>query len=485
MQKCALFLASVLLSCHSWAQPAADWSQQLQSLPKGADLHTHLVGATYAEKLIHYGFNDPACFNKEFYFKPCPSDYTVKALIQDKPAIEKMVDAWSMRNFQGNPEQRHDHFFETFFKFWPYARSYSGPILAEIMQRAADQNVQYLEIMITPDDNASGELAKTIEGPLEFAEFQKKLTQHDFAKILATTRDNINTMEQQARTLLNCSKQADSAACQMPVRYQYIALRGQPAKQVFAQLFLGFQLANVDHRVVAVNLVMPEDGEISMRDYDLHMRMMDYFHKQYPKVHISLHAGELTKTFVKANDLSFHIHHAIDIGHAERIGHGTDMQEEKNATALAAKMAKQGIAVEINLTSNELVLGTTPKTHPIHFYLKHNVPLVLSTDDEGVLRTDITTEYKKAATDYQLSYQQLKQLSRNSLTYAFLEGDSIWLKTAPTTLVNACKQDTPGQAKPSAACQQYLKNSLKARLQWQLEAKFQHFEQVNLRGKTF
>jgi len=41
-------------------------------------------------------------------------------------------------------------------------------------------------------------------------------------------------------------------------------------------------------------MVQPEDWLVPMRDYDLHMRMVGYLHNEYPKVNITLHAGELT-----------------------------------------------------------------------------------------------------------------------------------------------------------------------------------------------
>ncbi|MFO1533984.1 MAG: hypothetical protein ABR562_10010, partial [Thermoplasmatota archaeon] len=48
------------------------------------------------------------------------------------------------------------------------------------------------------------------------------------------------------------------------------------------------------------------------------------------------------------------------------------------------------------------------------------MPLVLSTDDAGVSRIDLTNEYFRAARDYRLGYRDLKAIARNSLTYSFL-----------------------------------------------------------------
>jgi adenosine deaminase len=46
--------------------------------------------------------------------------------------------------------------------------------------------------------------------------------------------------------------------------------------------------------------------------------------------------------------------------------------------------------------------------------------MVLSTDDAGVSRIDLTNEYVRAARDYALGYRTLKRMARNSLVYSFL-----------------------------------------------------------------
>ncbi len=86
---------------------------------------------------------------------------------------------------------------------------------------------------------------------------------------------------------------------------------------------------------VGMNFVMPEDGYISMRDYTLQMRMLEYLHAVYPKVRITLHAGELAPGLVPPEGLRFHIRQAVEIGHAERIGHGVDVMYEDDAPGLA------------------------------------------------------------------------------------------------------------------------------------------------------
>jgi adenosine deaminase len=200
--------------------------------------------------------------------------------------------------------------------------------------------------------------------------------------------------------------------------------------------------------------------------------MLDYLHRLYPKVHISLHAGELAPGLVPPDGLRFHIRQAVEIAHAERIGHGVDVMYEDHPETLLDEMATHHVMVEINLTSNDVILGVSGTNHPLPLYLKHGVPVALSTDDEGVSRIDLTHEYVRAAEDFGLDYPTLKQLARNSLTYSFLPGESLW-----TT--KACQGETLGDSQPGTSCQRFLASSEKATSQWELERRLHTFEETH------
>src|SRR5262249_50302658 len=152
----------------------------------------------------------------------------------------------------------------------------------------------------------------------------------------------------------------------------------------------------------------------------------DYLHGVYPNVHITLHAGELARGLVPPDGLRSHIRQSVQVGHAERIGHGVDIMEEDDAVTLLQEMARRNVLVEICLSSNDLILGVRGKQHPLGTYLKYGVAVALATDDEGVSRSDMTAEYIKAVTDHGLDYFQLKAMARASLEHAFLGGASIW-----------------------------------------------------------
>jgi hypothetical protein len=206
------------------------------------------------------------------------------------------------------------------------------------------------------------------------------------------------------------------------------------------------------------------------------MEMIDYLHKQYPKVHITLHAGELWQGLVPPEGLRFHVRESLEIGHAERIGHGVDVMYEKDPWQLLQEMADRNVMVEICLTSNAVILGVSGKQHPLSEYIRAGVPVALATDDEGVARSDMTHEYLRAAADQKLGYLQLKKMARTSLEHAFLPGASLWRDGKNFVMVKQCAADVPSAKAPSPACQAVLDTSDKARLQWKLERQFRDFE---------
>ena len=208
-----------------------------------------------------------------------------------------------------------------------------------------------------------------------------------------------------------------------------------------------------DDTWVGINFVMPEDGFVSMRDYALQMKMLDYLHSAFPQVPITLHAGELAPGMVPPEGLRFHIRQAIELGHAQRIGHGDDVLYEDKAQQLLREMAQKHVMVEINLSSNEGILGLKGADHPFPLYRAAHVPVALSTDDEGVSRIEITHEYTRAALDYHLSYADLKQLARTGMEHNFLPGTSLWAAPDAFTLaVVPCRALAPGSDHPSSAC---------------------------------
>lgn len=445
----------------------------LLAMPKGGDIHNHLSGAVYAESYLRAAAEDGLCVDVKTYSlvgPPCAIDGATAVRAQtDNVLANALIDSLSMRNFVAGRESGHDHFFATFGKFGPIKGVHRGEFLAEVVRRAAAQNESYLELMAISGSSAN-ELGSRIGFSGDFEVTEDKLVS-GLGDVVRSMRQRVDEMDQGRRAALNCDVQADSAPCRMVVRYQYEVLREAPQEQVFAQVLAGLILCSEDPRVVAINFVQPEDGLVSMRDYHLQMRMLNYAKRLYPNVHVTLHAGELAEGLVPPDGLRFHIREAIETGHAERIGHGTSVMYEADAPGLLGLMKQRRILVEINLTSNDLILGVRGPNHPFPTYRKYGVPVALSTDDEGVSRSQLTDEYQRAVLTYGLRYADLKELARNSLEYSFSPGLSYWQDRTYRGPVTVCE----GVAR-SKACLAYLNANEKARIEADLEDRFRAFE---------
>lgn len=457
----------------------------LRGMPKGGDLHNHLTGSIYAEDWIDFAVDDGLCVDRTtsvLIAPPCDAScerFTSKPAVRcaygDHVLYNSMVDAWSMRNWNPGEESGHDHFFSTFDKFSLASLNHAGDEIAEAASQAAADHLQFLELMYTADGPQAAQLGSKIGWDDQLPEFRDKLLAGRLKEIATATSRKLDKDESTMRSRLKCGTAEASVACDVTVRYLYQVLRGLPRESVFAQIVLGFELASSDPRFVGLNLVMPEDWYVPMHDFELHMKMLDYLHEVYPKVHISLHAGELAFGLVPPEGVTFHIRDSIERGHAERIGHGADVMNEDDPVGLLREMAQHNVLVEICLTSNDMILGIAGNDHPLPIYMKAGVPVALATDDEGVSRSDMTHEYLRAVETYDgISYRELKRMARLSLEHSFVPGPSLWADTKNFRMVSACAPSRPEQ--PSPACGKFIEASERAKIEWKLEGEFAEFE---------
>lgn len=458
----------------------------LARMPKGGDLHNHLSGAVYAESFIDYAAQDELCVDLAaamLLARPCGDRPPASQALTDADLRNRLIDAWSMRNFHPTADDRsgHDHFFAAFAKFGPATNGHTGDMLAEVAHRAAAQHELYLELMFTPDGSESRNLGAALGWNDDLGAMRSRLLQGGMAKAVADGRHNIDEAEERMRQVLGCGGAHPDPGCSVTIRYLYQVLRAYPKQNVFAQLVAGFEMSSVDPRVVGLNMVQPEDDPVALRDFDLQMGMLDFLHGIYPKVHISLHAGELAPGLVRPDDLSFHVRESVEKGHAERIGHGVDVMYERDARGLLAEMARRHVLVEICLTSNDMILGVRGRDHPLPVYLHADVPVALATDDEGVSRSELTWEFERAVESYQFDYATLKRMVRDSLEHSFLPGASLWTASPAVgpehfTMIGTCAHEALRPEPVSIGCGRFLDSSERARIEWKEEVEFNRFE---------
>jgi hypothetical protein len=407
----------------------------LQGMPKGGDLHNHVTGAVYAESYVQWAAELGLCIDPAAVaLVECTDRITrpVKDAFADPVLYRTLIDAQSVRNLGVTAPRKpgHDQFFDAFPKFDAVADRRRGESLAEVARRAAGQHVFYLELSSTWDLGVPLAAAAKVEAQrasrrdvtepaLDLDGLYRQLIDAGLGSAPKTAY--LDQAERRMKEVLACGTATADAGCGVTIRYIAEGLRAFTPVQVFSMLVWAFEQNAADSRFVGVNMVQPEDWYVPVRDYDLHMRMVDSLRGKRPAVHVALHAGELAPGLVPPDVLGSHIAKAITRGHAERIGHGTDIAYSQNPAGLLRDMRIKKIAVEISLSSSATILGVTGVWHPLRQYLKAGVPVVICTDDEGVSRSDLTNEYLRAVLEHNLSYAELKQISRNGLEYSFLD----------------------------------------------------------------
>lgn len=471
----------------------ADRKAFLKGMPKGGDLHNHLSGSVYAETFLGWGKADNNCINTTSYVAAYGN--ACNAGTQPVPTsgdfYDAIVRAWSMKDFVPSAaETGRDHFFSTFGKFGSIAGFHRDDSIADLAKRAADENQVYLETMFNLGKNVAT-LTGTLSAGTLTAEglpalYDSVVADPTFAAKVASDVAVVTSAGNGYKNALGCGSSSEPAACKVGVRFVAQIARTGANDEIFGQMISAFEMASKTPLIVAANLSSPEDDTRSLNNYTLHMAMLDFLYQKYTvtktsPLHITLHAGELTPKYLPpqhANANTFHIRQAVEIGHAERIGHGLAILSETDSAQLLDSLKAKNVLVEICLSSNDQILEVKGTDHPLAEYMKKGVAVALATDDQGVSRSSLAGESERGALDQKLTYRQLKTMARQSLEHAFLPGASIWASIGEAKPVEACARTaTMGIGDPpNATCKTILDASERATAQWELERRFLAFE---------
>ncbi len=388
---------------------AEDLYRVLYYMPKGGDLHNHLSGAAFPEwwydaalagkargyeyytkvrieNCRDYGGNE---FGSEPYYLMFRNIMAVRyGQLSDceKSEYKRLEDlderekaAWMNSIRLDKPHEGRDEFFQTHWqRLGALVRDpwIQGEILYRNMQAFGEEGVTYIEFQVTD------------------AGFQRPdgsdMPPNETADIL---RERL--------------RQKDAIDTGVTVRFQVAILRFLPNAEDDLRRVYKFVHDNRDI-FVAVNMVGREDN-----DKGFPMRFlpaMRDLRRQYSGVSLSIHAGEV-------DEPNTHVRDTLLLG-ADRIGHGLNLITDDDTMRL---MRHGPYLVEINLISNLLLHYIDDYAqHPFPEYLRTGIPVALATDDRGMWDSTMTDEFYVAVTEFDLSWDEIKLLSRNSLTYAFL-----------------------------------------------------------------
>ena len=192
----------------------------------------------------------------------------------------------------------------------------------------------------------------------------------------------------------------------MTVRFQAAILRFLPSAVDDLERLYEF-VANNNDLWVGVDMVGREDND---KGYPARfLNKMRELRRTHHGVRLSIHAGEV-------DEPNRHVRDTLILG-AERIGHGVNLITDPD---LMLMMRGGPYLVEINLVSNLLLNYVDDYSqHPFPEYLRMGIPVALSTDDRGMWDSTMTDEFFVAVTEFNLSWDEIKLLSRNSLKFSF------------------------------------------------------------------
>jgi adenosine deaminase CECR1 len=205
-----------------------------------------------------------------------------------------------------------------------------------------------------------------------------------------------------------CLASAPAKSSGVEVRFQNSLLRFLPdAEQQLKALYA----INDRYRdlYVGINMVGREDNG---KGYPLRfLPVLRELRHKYPDINLSIHAGEV-------DEPNFHVRDTLLLG-AQRIGHGVNLINDPETMVL---MRNGPYLVEINLISNLLLEYVNDYSqHPFPEYLRIGIPVALSTDDRGMWDSNMTDEFYVAVKEFNLSWEEIVKLGRNSLHFSFLD----------------------------------------------------------------
>ena len=427
-------------------------AQLLRDMPKGGELHSHLSGAIHFDDLIRIAQQRAylAAFEKDgtargfvlpFAAGNPPSRTTdiqegcirgrlVCVAVQDLDAAQ-LGALRAAVTIDGDDASRTER--DGFASFQDIFGALSNltdnadvvpDLVRQAMQDAADHHVDYLELKLTP----YGRLNSRIESvKIEtFLDSIARAIRDQNAAFASAGRDTV-TVRLIAQVDRRDPQRPGGATDLAPIACDSTCHLRPRGAYLYSQLRQAYYLASASRYS---DLVVGFDF-VSLPEQDLSTKpalgyLLGSLRAEFGRANMTVHAGESRRP-----GWHDHVGQALALG-ADRIGHAVNLEDDLAAWETVCRM---GVPIEVNLTSNVLlgVVGRLEE-HPFPRYFNRRScavtktdrdrpttdPVVLSTDDGGVFQTDMSNEFCLAATTFGLSWDEVKQLARNSLAHSFL-----------------------------------------------------------------
>ena len=376
----------------------------LYAMPKGGDIHQHFNLANLAESWFLLATDPKITRNNVFYTRARPRDCpNLTALTPRFTTIQKSAyDALppcqkdeyvalsaltaeeralfiSGLKLDRDEEGRQEFFDAIGSRIGDMGRdpNLAGAALVDNMRRFAAEGLRYMEVFVV--------------GPRFIDIYGQPIPVERGVQIL---RERLVS--------------PDAVATGLTVRFLATVVRHHPDAEI--EIERAYDLVS-KHRdlFVGVNLAgREEDGRgHALRFIDVFRRMRTL----YSAIPLSLHAGESEAPGTQVRD-------TLLLG-ANRIGHGANLLSDTGTLLL---MRGNRYLIETSLLSNQLLKYVPDiKVHPFPEFLRIGIPICLNTDDRGAWDSNMTDEFFAAVINFNLSWEEIVTIGRNSLSFSFAE----------------------------------------------------------------
>lgn len=377
----------------------------LYALPKGGDLHNHFGGSVIPEWKWDV-LTDPSLNGGDTYYArvrfnvspdavdPRVRNHTIRQHTYDQLDAQKQSEYVALTNLSASEredwlnafrldapgEGRHEFFAYTWDRLGDIHRNphVRFELLARHLKAFAAEGLIYVEPM--------------------------------FGLYTMTTNDGV-VLDDEELILMMEQRMAEPDVASTGIEFRFLEtiLRFSPDALKDLELTYAWINAHRD-RWVGINMAgIEESGKgYPLRFLETYRRMR----AKYPTLPLSIHAGEMDSP-------DKNIRETLLLG-ASRIGHGVNILGDPD-TLLMLQHSDRTL-IEIQLISNRL-LEYVPdlNLHPFPELLRTGVPVCLNTDDRGMWDTNMTDEYYTAVIHFNLSWEELTSLGRNSLKHSFVD----------------------------------------------------------------
>lgn len=353
----------------------------VSKMPKGANLHLHMLGALYPKVLIKMACENNLFFNPQnFKFSKVEFDsYLPAEDLNNPPYYTNFCNAITLRSNGACGRTPHDHFM--YDCFTPIFDLIDFLNIDEVVEKVREQEklagVQYLEMYIP----------YTLFLKIDFKS-------HNFETTPKT-------------------------------RFIFEVSRTQSNDQFDEEVEECANICSTHPLAKAITIVGAEDDPRALASFDHQLETLKRLWGKF-KIPYCIHAGELTGEWVAPEDLSDHVFKVLQLPGVRRIGHAFDIVNEKKLDEIVKTFKAKDIAVEHCPISNRKIWQLPTDKLILGFLIKNGIPAVVGSDDPAVLAYEgITQDFVDIVCKQEVPYVHVKMLILNSITYSLLSDPEI------------------------------------------------------------